>query len=207
MNTVWSVKQAREITGGISNPSKMPGHSFSIPASRCTTGSKLRKVKGSVCASCYALKGNYTRFPNVEKALEKRYQLLNHPQWIDAMVLLIEKTGDSYFRWHDAGDIQSMQHLRNIFAVCRLTPQVRHWLPTRETQFVKQIPPGDVPDNLVIRMSSHMIDQGPVKWWPHTSTVVSDHSQSCPAPNQGNKCRDCRACWDKSVSSVSYSAH
>ncbi len=207
MNTVWSVKQAREITGGISNPSKMPGHSFSIPARRCATGSKLRKVKGSVCSMCYALKGNYVRFPNVEKALEKRYQLLNHPQWIDAMALLIEKTGDSYFRWHDAGDIQSVEHLRNIFAVCRLTPQVRHWLPTRETRIVQDISPGDVPDNLVIRISSHMIDQAPVKWWPNTSTVVSDHSQSCPAPSQGNKCQDCRACWDKSVQTVSYSAH
>ena len=207
MNTVWSVKQAIEITGGISNPSKMPGHSFSIPASRCITGSKLRKVKGSVCSMCYALKGNYKRFPNVEKALEKRYQLLNHPQWVDAMVLLIEKTGDRYFRWHDAGDIQSVEHLNNIFAVCRLTPQVSHWLPTRETQFIKQISIDDVPANLVIRISSHMIDQAPVKWWPHTSTVVSDHSQSCPAPSQDNKCQDCRACWDSSVPTVSYSAH
>lgn len=207
MNTVWSVKQAIEITGGISNPSKMPGHSFSVPASRCITGSKLRQVPGSVCSMCYAMKGNYKRFPNVEKALERRYQLLDHPQWVDAMVLLIEKTGDSYFRFHDAGDIQSMQHLHNIFAVCQRTPQVKYWLPTRETQFIKQISIDDVPGNLVIRISSHMIDQGPVKWWPHTSTVVSDHSQSCPAPNQGNKCQDCRACWNKSVSSVSYSAH
>lgn len=207
MNTVWSVKQAIEITGGISNPSKMPGHSFSIPASRCITGSKLRKVPGSVCSMCYALKGNYKRFPNVEKALERRYQLLDHPQWVDAMVLLIEKTGDSYFRFHDAGDIQSVEHLRNIFAVCQRTPQVKHWLPTRETSLVQQISIDDVPANLVIRISSHMVDQAPVKWWPHTSTVVSDHSQSCPAPNQGNKCRDCRACWNKSVSSVSYSAH
>ena len=207
MNTVWSVKQAIEITGGISNPSKMPGHSFSIPASRCTTGSKLRKVPGSVCSMCYALKGNYTRFPNVEKALEKRYQLLDHPQWVDAMVLLISKTVDRYFRWHDAGDIQSVEHLNNIFAVCRLTPQVKHWLPTRETRIVKEISPDDVPANLVIRMSSHMVDQAPVKWWPHTSTVVSDHSQTCPAPNQGNKCQDCRTCWDSSVESVSYSAH
>lgn len=207
MNTVWSVKQAREITGGISSPSKMPGHSFSIPARRCTTGSKLRQVPGSVCSMCYALKGNYKRFPRVEKALEKRYQLLNHPQWIDAMALLISKTGDSYFRWHDAGDIQSVEHLRNIFAVCRLTPQVKHWLPTRETRIVQKISPGDVPANLVIRISSHMIDQAPVKWWPHTSTVVSDHSQTCPAPSQGNKCEDCRACWNKSVQTVSYSAH
>jgi hypothetical protein len=207
MNTVWSVKQAREITGGISTPSKMPGHSFSIPANRCITGSKLRQVPGSVCSMCYALKGNYKRFPRVEKALERRYQLLNHPQWIDAMALLIEKTGDSYFRWHDAGDIQSVEHLRNIFAVCRLTPQVKHWLPTRETRIVQGISLDDVPDNLVIRISSHMIDQAPVKWWPHTSTVVSDHSQSCPAPSQGNKCQDCRACWNKSVQTVSYSAH
>jgi len=78
---------------------------------------------------------------------------------------------------------------------------------TQETSIVKQISPDDVPDNLVIRISSHMIDQGPVQWWPHTSTVVSDHSQTCPAPNQENKCQDCRSCWNKSVPTVSYSAH
>ena len=54
------VKEALKITEGFTRTSKMPGLSYSLPAWECKTGSKLRKVKGSVCASCYALKGNYT---------------------------------------------------------------------------------------------------------------------------------------------------
>ena len=112
MNTVWSVKQAREITGGISNPSKMPGHSFSIPARRCATGSKLRKVKGSVCSMCYALKGNYTRYPAIKAAQYRRLEAMKHPGWVDAMITVIKR--QKWFRWHDAGDVQSVEHMQKI---------------------------------------------------------------------------------------------
>ena len=30
---------------------------------------------------------------------------------------------------------------------------------------------------------------------------------TCPAKDQGNKCMDCRACWDRSVSNVTYPKH
>ena len=49
-------------------------------------------------------------------------------------------------------------------------------MPTREAQFLKDIDPATVPPNLIIRMSSHMIDQGPVKQWPWTSTVTSQEA-------------------------------
>ncbi len=199
------IKKAKEITGGLTYTTKMPGPSYNTPASRCITGAKLRNVKNSVCSSCYALKGNYKRFPKVEEALERRFQSLGHGSWIEAMATLIKK--HKYFRWHDAGDIQSMQHLENIFEVCRLTPETQHWMPTRESQFLKDLDPDTIPTNLIIRMSSHMIDQPPVTFWPWTSTVTSGHDASCPAPKQGNKCGDCRACWNRSVPSVSYGKH
>ena len=50
-----------------------------------------------------------------------------------------------------------MEHLIKIFAICKLTPTVKHWMPTREAQFLKDIKPKDVPKNLIIRMSSHMV--------------------------------------------------
>ena len=112
-----------------------------------------------------------------------------------------------YFRWHDAGDIQDMKHLYKIFRVCELTPETRHWMPTREAQFLKQVKPEEVPKNLIIRMSSHMVDQGPVNFWPWTSTVTSGQDASCPAPTQGNSCGDCRACWNRSTPNVSYGKH
>jgi hypothetical protein len=30
---------------------------------------------------------------------------------------------------------------------------------------------------------------------------------TCPAPSQGGKCGDCRACWDPKVKVVSYGKH
>ena len=112
-----------------------------------------------------------------------------------------------FFRWHDAGDIQDMKHLYKIFRVCELTPDTKHWMPTREAQFLKQVNPDDVPKNLIIRQSSHMVDQGPVKFWPWTSTVTSGQEASCPAPKQNNSCGDCRACWNRSIPNISYGKH
>ena len=199
------IKKAKEITGGLTYTTKMPGPSYNTPASRCLTGAKLRNVKNSVCSSCYALKGNYKRFPKVEEALERRFQSLKHQAWIPAMAALIKK--HKYFRWHDAGDIQDAVHLQKIFRVCELTPETKHWIPTREAQFLKDIDPETVPKNLIIRMSSHMVDQGPVKFWPWTSTVTSGQDASCPAPTQGGQCKDCRACWDRSTANVCYGKH
>ena len=200
------IKQAKEITGSLTRTSKMPGLSYSLPAWECKTGSKLRKIKGSVCASCYALKGNYTRYKAIKAAQYVRLEALKDQRWIAAMVAQIIR--QKYFRWHDAGDIQSPEHLQKIFRVCELTPETKHWMPTREAQFLKDIEPSTVPKNLIIRMSSHMVDQPPVKFWPWTSTVISGQGQaSCPAPKQNNSCGSCRACWDRSILNVSYGKH
>ena len=196
-------KEARKITGGLSAPNKMPGPSINLPAWNCITGLKLQAVKNSVCAGCYAMKGRY-RFPNVREAMDRRLTALKDPRWVDAMVTLI--TGEKWFRWHDSGDIQSIEHLENIFRVCRKTPETQHWMPTREAQFIKRLNVNQVPRNLIIRMSSHMIDQGPVSFWPWTSTVVTS-GKSCPAQEQGNQCKDCRQCWDRSVKNVAYPKH
>ena len=196
-------KEARVITGGLSAPSKMPGPAYNLPATQCITGAKLVKVPGSVCHGCYALKGRY-RFSNVRMALARRLESLKHPQWVEAMVALIH--GEPWFRWHDSGDLQSPEHLKQIFEVCKRTPETQHWMPTREAQFLKLMDPDIIPPNLIIRMSSHMIDQRPVTFWPWTSTV-STKSKTCPAQDQGNQCRDCRACWDRSVSNVTYPKH
>ena len=196
-------KEAKEITGGLSAPSKMPGSSYNLPAVKCITGSKLVNVPGSVCHGCYALKGRY-RFNNVKAALARRLASLGHPAWIKAMTVLIK--GQAVHRWHDSGDIQSVEHLKAIFEVCKNTAETRHWLPTREARFLRLMDPEVIPKNLIIRFSSHMVDQGPVTWWPWTSTV-STTTKTCPAKDQGNECRDCRACWSRDVSNVTYPKH
>ena len=196
-------KEARQITGGLSAPSKMPGPAYNLPATQCITGAKLVNVPGSVCHGCYALKGRY-RFSNVRMALARRLESLKHPRWVEAMTVLIK--GEPWFRWHDSGDLQSAWHLKRIFEVCNKTPETSHWLPTREARILNLMDPNIIPPNLIIRMSSHMIDQQPVTFWPWTSTV-STKSKTCPAQNQGNQCRDCRACWDRKVANVTYPKH
>ena len=159
-------KEAHEITGGLSKPNKMPGPSINLPAVACITGAKLVNVRGSTCSGCYALKGRY-RFKNVKEAMQRRLEKLHDPRWIEAMITLIDK--QPVFRWHDSGDLQSVQHLKNIFAVCQRTPRTRHWLPTREARFLKLMDPDVVPKNLKIVLSDHMNDQArPPSWWPYT---------------------------------------
>ena len=199
-------KEAIKITGGLSKTSKMPGPAHNLPAARCITGAKLVKVPGSVCAGCYALKGRY-RFKNVQDALNRRLKALEDPRWVEAMVVLV--TGHAHFRWHDSGDIQSVEHLKNIFEVCKRTPETAHWLPTREARFLSLMDPAVIPANLKIVLSDHMVDQmTPASWWPFTSGVTPDEAQvSCPAPKQNNECQSCRACWDRNVKRVVYGKH
>ena len=199
------VRDAVKITGSMTRTKKMPGLSYSLPAWECITGAKLRKVPGSVCAGCYALKGNYTRYHAIKAAQYYRLQSLKDPQWIPAMVTQIKR--QKYFRWHDAGDLQSVQHLKNIFEVCNQTPATRHWLPTREARFLIYWQFGEkVPKNLIIRLSGHMIDGKNATWWPWTSTV-STEMKTCPAKDQGNQCKSCRACWSREVPNVTYPKH
>jgi len=203
-------KEAKEITGGLSKPSKMPGPAYNLPAASCQTGAKLAKIPGTICHGCYALKGRY-RFTNVRLALARRLEALSHPQWVQAMTVLIK--GEKFFRWHDSGDLQSVHHLKQIFEVCNNTPDTSHWLPTREARYLP-LNHDSIPKNLTIRMSSHKVNQGPLKSWPWASTVYSHDapiygatSVSCPALDQGNSCKTCRACWDRKISNVTYPKH
>ena len=199
MNT----KEAWALVGGLSKPSKMPGWSIGIPAKECKTGKKLRQIKNSVCEGCYALKGCYV-FKVVQEAQYKRLEAIQHPDWVLAMATLINSKKPDVFRWHDSGDVQDVDHLEKIFEVCKLTPSKRHWMPTREAWIKDHM--HKAPANLVVRFSSPMVDQGPVKSWANTSTV-STKSRTCPAPDNNNECGSCRACWDPLVKNIEYGKH
>ena len=199
MNT----KEAWDLVGGLSKPSKMPGWAYGLPAKECKTGSKLRQVKGSTCYDCYALKGCYV-FKVVQKAQYKRLASIKHPLWTGAMSLLINSKKSKEFRWHDSGDVQDEDHLMKIFAVCKLTPEVHHWMPTREAWTKHFLPL--CPKNLVVRFSMPMVDQPASGSWPTTSTVVTAGA-TCPAPKQNNECKDCRQCWNPEVKNIAYGIH
>ena len=207
--TKWTIKKAQEITHTLSAPSKMPSFSTSLDAEHCKTGSKLRKVKGSVCYDCYACKGFYL-MPNTKNAMAKRLTGITHPQWSEAMAFLISKKEKSgYFRWHDSGDVQDLQHLEKIIDVCERLPDIKFWLPTHEAWVAKYFKRNPTPENLTMRFSMALVDQeANPKIYPTTSTVVSSKEKmTCLAPTQDGYCKDCRKCWDKNVSNVAYLQH
>jgi hypothetical protein len=213
-----TVKEAIEITGGLSKPSKMPGHGYSIPATSCVTGSRMRKVEGSVCSSCYACKGRYM-FPNTQRAMKKRLEAISDPRWEDAMVTLLEHEKCQYFRWHDSGDLQNEEHLKRILNIARRTPVVKHWVPTIEIKMLQNIQ--DIPENVNIRISSPMINKIAnttvvTSFKPTISLVATEDVLSgfksvhiCPATVHKGRCDDfkCRACWDRNVAVIVYKKH
>ena len=112
-------------------------------------------------------------------------------------------------RWHESGESESAKELKNIVEICKVTPETRHWLPTREAQCLKLLDPDVVPKNLKIVFSDHMNDQARgVSWWPYTSGVNTKRgAETCPDPQQGNSCQRCRQCWDRRVKRGSYGKH
>lgn len=206
---ITTLKDAEAIAGTLGSPSKMPGYAYGLPAVECKVGALLRKLPGSTCSDCYALKGRYL-FGNVKTAQYRRLHSLKHPQWVEALVFMIRRRRCDYFRWHDSGDLQDMDHLNKIVEVAQLCPETRFWLPTRENHLISQFLAvfGGFPSNLLVRVSAAMIDGAPPVRFPHTSTVVKLNGEpSCPAPKQGGVCGACRACWDPTVANVSYHQH
>lgn len=205
----------------------MPGTSYDLPAQNCITGSQLAKRPGTVCSQCYALKNKYLWRKPLE-GMHKRFRSLWDKRWVDAMTILLLHTHSAetikhrrgenqpgFHRWHSAGDLQGVWHLQKIIDVCIRTPEIQHWLPTREVHILRDYlnSGGVIPRNLTVRVSSNRLDQLPtdgVFTWPQTSTVhhkAPPLGYQCPAPTQGNACVDCRACWSREVRNVSYKLH
>ena len=215
-NQFNSIKEAELSVGNLSRPSKMPSYAWSISARRCNVGSKLAKVKGSVCEGCYALKGRYM-FSNTQDALERRYDAWanDRERWVDAMIYLMHNkqhiANTGHFRFFDSGDIQGSDMLDDINLVAWASPHIRFWLPTKEYKLIKNYDK-EIAPNLVIRVSAPTVDKE-FSGYTHISTVYNKDNIDtakgvvCPASNQGNQCGSCRACWNDKVSEVSYIAH
>ena len=213
------VKEAKALGNVSTGNSKMPGTTFAIDAFACKTGSKLAKVKGTPCNVCYARKLQKLR-PRVDqgwKANLSKYETAFAQgalsSWVQALAFqILRYNTDGYHRWFDSGDLQSANMLDAICQVCRLTPKIRHWLPTQERRIVNEyFDSHPRPSNLVVRVSASKIDGALPSGHKHTSNVFTsaDHirDQECEARKRGNKCGPCRACWSEDVRNVSYPKH
>lgn len=237
--------------GGLSNPSKMPTLSYSTPAYLCPLGSLLAEREGSTCSDCYALKGRYI-MPNVMAAMERRAAAVRLAlsdskerwKWVDAMAWLMHdrlhrteialarngKPGADdgrCFRWHDSGDVWSVEHLNMLNDVALACPSIRFWLPSREAGMVAKWHTtylGGFAPNLNVRLSVPMVDEAPAGL---LLTLAAEHANvstsgvhtfgttylppfemaRCVAPLTNGECRDCRACWVPEIKHISYRKH
>ena len=242
-----TVKQAVEQSGKVSlGNTKMPSTTFAISAKACKVGSKLEKIEGSTFSKCYALKLQKLR-PSVDKGwtnnlLKAEKLIADNPMlWAKQMKFQIErgctKLGVYFHRWFDSGDLQSIEMLHAIVLTAQITPQIKHWLPTREAKIVKDYRKqyGLEPSNLVIRVSATMIGDKPITGHKNTSTVhrkgETIHGKECLAYRTNKDfeviaekvfknmtrdqkktqdfghCGNCRACWSNDVENISYPLH
>lgn len=226
MSHIMTAKAAADIAGSLGFPSKMPGTAYGLPAQACKVGAKLHAVPDTVCSDCYALKANY-QYPSVKTAQARRLAAIENPRWVPATVSMLRKahgldgfpvhpkvTDPGWHRWHDAGDLQSVAHLVAICEVARRTPEIQHWLPTREVGILAEFHAAGhmEPRNLLIRVSATKIDGAPSSRFAHTSSVYDKappraRAHVCPAYTQGGKCGPCRACWSHEVPEVAYPRH
>ena len=212
MNTnieITTLKVAEKITGGTAKTSKLDTSSSSLSAWDCQQGSILAEIPGSVCHGCYARKGMYG-FPKVKAALQKRTKLISDESWVKAWVYVLKHkkriVSSGLFRHHDSGDIQNMEHLKKIIEVAKQTPEIKHWLPTKESKMLKKFK-GDIPKNLLIRLSGSMIDGKP-PIYAHTSTVTTNKDEAtCRAFETDGECQGCTKCWDDSIANIVYFKH
>ena len=219
-------EEALAITMPLSVTSKMPCKSYSLPSAMCHTGAVLKNVKGATCSACYTYK--YQRYQHVIPLQLKRMKAVCNKRWVEAMVIVLKHEGNSYFRWHDSGDIQGQWHLNQILDVVRRTPDVQHWLPTLETRqlirWVNKHGKFNQFPNLVIRLSTPMVDGRPdealAKRLGITNSSVTkdktqwdksipelEHSDYCLAKKQDGHCMECRKCWNPEQQLITYLKH
>lgn len=207
----------------LSETGKMPCKSWGLQAWASCPGARGPDGKPvEICKACYALKCRYAFGSVVEARLRNRQQFeaLGPERWAAEMVRAIG--GDSNFRWFDSGDISSIGLAEAILAACRGTPATQHWISTRSYKLpavkkvLKRI--ARLP-NVVVRCSSDVVGERFVNQTNgerplgHIGLVLKKGETAppgvfaCPARSQGNKCGDCRACWDKAVKAVAYELH
>ena len=201
------------MTVKLSKTSKLDGIlSWSLEALDTCQGSidPVTKELVPACQGCYATTGNY-RFSNVKAPRQFNKKDWKRDEWVNDMVLALDSS--RYFRWFDSGDIYSEQLAWKIYAVMKLTPWIKHWLPTRMYKFPKYskvLQAMSWLPNVVVRYSSDSV-QGEILEAEHSSTIFSDTVPSeafeCKAYEHGGKCNGCRACYSKDVQVVAYKAH
>jgi len=195
----------------LSRTSKLGCFSWSLQALETCQGSIGKDGQlVEVCQGCYATQGFY-HMPDAISLRKNNKEDWQTDDWVARMIAALVK--QKKFRWFDSGDLYSVDLAWKIYDICRATPHVKHWLPTRMHKFEKYINVlgalSCLP-NVVVRYSADNVEEqieGTT-----TSMVIKKHEHRrgvhvCPSSLQEGKCGTCTACWNKDVKVVAYVAH
>jgi len=207
----------------LSRVSKMPEFSFSLPRLITCPGSQ----DSEVCAKCYASRGRYL-WDNVKLTTLDRLEDTKKDTWVLKMAIALFPR--KWHRWHDMGDIYDLTYMGKIAEVCALTPQTRHWIPTKVWRLPwarKGLKALGGLDNVTVRWSGTQFVRGRVKEFGEfgedviggvvlkgrrpslmdTRMAAQGEYLICPAHEQEGRCGQCRACWYPEHRMVAYLYH
>ena len=185
MNKVHVTKHEGKLAGILSVNVSTNGNDF------CTA---MRKCEGSVCASCYAgrLETHRTR---LGMALLRNSELLSS-RCLDYKELPWFEP-ESSVRFDSFGELINLNHLSNIYSICKKNPEVHFALWTKKDFMVIGLGLQNVPKNLVLIYSELNVDEpNPriVEGFDYTYVV---HGKDSGYPPCGEKCIDCLKCYRK----------
>jgi hypothetical protein len=195
----------------LSRTSKLGCYSWSLQALETCQGSIGDDGElVEVCKGCYATQGFY-HMPDAIKLRKNNKDDWQTEDWEARMVKALKR--QSKFRWLDSGDLYSILLAWKIYNVCKQTPHVMHWLPTRMYKFAKYAEVLEALQslpNVVVRFSADNVEEQIEG--KNTSMVIKTHEHRqgvhvCPSSLQAGKCDTCTACWNKDVKVVAYVAH
>lgn len=197
----------------LSKTAKLGTYSWSLQAVETCPGA-VGKDGNLVpaCSGCYATTGCY-HFPDTVALRANNKEAWKADTFVSDFIKALTKK--THFRWFDSGDMYALELAEKMYQIMLATPNTKHWLPTRMHKFPKFqaiIAKMTALPNVMVRPSSDEID-GTYTKGVHGSTILptADMADSntfvCNAPNQGGKCLDCRACYDKSINVIGYIAH
>lgn len=197
--------------------SKMPCLSWSLPAGKACPGAVYGD--NAICGACYARKGMYAMY-SVPAAQEARFAwtraMMRSGAGRDAFVAYMTaavRAGSrgGFFRVHDSGDLFSAAYAECWRRICHNVSDVKFWFPTRSYRVAAILPAIQelaALDNVTVRPSAlHFDADAPVIDGLQAGSTASVAGFNCPASQQNNECRDCRACWTDRDVAISYHKH
>jgi len=232
-----NIGELTKSVGGLTKTSKMNCYSYSLPETECKTGNKLKNNPYSVCSNCYAGKNFYKVYEKtIKPAQYNRLNILLNDlkNWGGNFSALILRKKFKKFRWFDSGDIQSVEHAKEMIKIAENNPDTKFWLPTKEYAIYHTIK-NSIPKNLCVRVS-HPLKNAVLsseKYKNHSAVLATTkiieidgkeikvktneyinkfiakygEDKICQAYKNDGNCGTCEKCFDTNIDLIAYIEH